>query len=180
MVSCKRSPARRHATPHLDRTPPRLPEPDSRSPPLPHFASFIGTFVKASMRNLKSTSLIFELSKPGRRGAHLPKCDVPVPELSELLPAEALATEPLPLPEVAEPEVVRHFTNLSTLNMSVDTHFYPLGSCTMKYNSKRNERIAGLPGLADLHPYQPESTLQGILQLFHELQQFFGEISGLP
>ncbi len=132
------------------------------------------------MRNLKSTTLLFELSKPGRRGAHLPACDVPGPALAELLPAEALATEPLPLPEVSEPEVVRHFTNLSTLNMSVDTHFYPLGSCTMKYNSKRNERIAGLPGLADLHPYQPESTLQGILQIFHELQQFFGEISGLP
>jgi glycine dehydrogenase subunit 2 len=132
------------------------------------------------MRNLKSTSLIFELSKPGRRGAVLPKCDVPAPELKDLLPADTLATAPPPLPEVAEPEVVRHFTNLSTLNMSVDTHFYPLGSCTMKYNSKRNERIAGLPGLADLHPYQPESTLQGILQLFYELQQFFGEISGLP
>ncbi|WP_425618870.1 aminomethyl-transferring glycine dehydrogenase subunit GcvPB [Anatilimnocola sp. NA78] len=132
------------------------------------------------MRNLKSTTLLFELSKKGRRGAHLPTCDVGGPAATELLPAEALAAEPPPLPEVAEPEVVRHFTNLSTLNMSVDTHFYPLGSCTMKYNSKRNERIAALPGLADLHPYQPESTLQGMLQLFYELQQFFGEISGLP
>ena len=132
------------------------------------------------MRNLKSSTLIFELSKPGRRGAKLPACDVPAPEINQLLPAEALASAPLPLPEVAEPEVVRHFTNLSTLNMSVDTHFYPLGSCTMKYNSKRNERLAGLPGLADLHPYQPESSLQGILQIFFELQQFFGEISGLP
>lgn len=132
------------------------------------------------MRNLKTNTLIFELSKPGRRGAVLPACDVPGPTTAELLPAEALATAPPPLPEVAEPEVVRHFTNLSTLNMSVDTHFYPLGSCTMKYNSKRNERIAALPGLAELHPYQPESTLQGILQIFYELQQFFGEISGLP
>ena len=132
------------------------------------------------MRNLKTNTLIFELSKPGRRGAKLPACDVPSPEISDLLPADALAAAPPPLPEVAEPEVVRHFTNLSTLNMSVDTHFYPLGSCTMKYNSKRNERIAALPGLAELHPYQPESTLQGILQIFHELQQYFGEISGLP
>jgi glycine dehydrogenase subunit 2 len=132
------------------------------------------------MRNLKTNTLIFELSKPGRRAAVLPACDVPVPTTAELLPADALASSPPPLPEVAEPEVVRHFTNLSTLNMSVDTHFYPLGSCTMKYNSKRNERIAALPGLAELHPYQPEETLQGILQLFYELQQYFGEISGLP
>ncbi|WP_254507722.1 aminomethyl-transferring glycine dehydrogenase subunit GcvPB [Anatilimnocola floriformis] len=132
------------------------------------------------MRNLKTSTLIFELSKPGRRGAKLPACDVPSPEINQLLPAAALAAAPPPLPEVAEPEVVRHFTNLSTLNMSVDTHFYPLGSCTMKYNSKRNERLAGLPGLAELHPYQPESSLQGILQIFYELQQFFGEISGLP
>jgi glycine dehydrogenase subunit 2 len=94
------------------------------------------------MRNLKSTALLFELSQPGRRGATLPECDVPTQPAVELLPAEAIAHEPPPLPEVAEPEVVRHFTNLSTLNMSVDTHFYPLGSCTMKYNSKRNERMA--------------------------------------
>src|SRR5690349_3003078 len=106
------------------------------------------------MRNLKSTTLLFELSQPGRRAASLPECDVPAPSTGELLPAEAIASQPPPLPEVAEPEVVRHFTNLSTLNMSVDTHFYPLGSCTMKYNSKRNERMAALPGIADLHPLQ--------------------------
>src|SRR6187399_1838909 len=116
------------------------------------------------MRNLKTNTLIFELSKLGRRGAVLPACDVPGPTTAELLPADALATAPPPLPEVAEPEVVRHFTNLSTLNMSVDTHFYPLGSCTMKYNAKRNERLASLPGIADLHPYQPEETLQGLLR----------------
>jgi glycine dehydrogenase subunit 2 len=85
-----------------------------------------------------------------------------------------------PLPELAEPEVVRHYANLSTLNMSVDTHFYPLGSCTMKYNSKRNERVAGLPGIVDLHPYQPEATLQGLLHLLYELQQYLAEIAGLP
>jgi glycine dehydrogenase subunit 2 len=84
------------------------------------------------------------------------------------------------LPEVAEPEVIRHFTNLSTLNMSVDTHFYPLGSCTMKYNSKRNERMAALPGVADLHPLQPDDTIQGLLQLLFELQEMLSEISGLP
>ena len=100
--------------------------------------------------------------------------------LAELLPAGALAATPPPLPELAEPEIVRHFTNLSTLNMSVDTHFYPLGSCTMKYNPKRNERLASLPGIADLHPYQPESTIQGMLELLYELQQMLAEIAGLP
>src|SRR5271157_3561454 len=123
------------------------------------------------MRNTRSTELIFELSKPGCSGAKLPPCDVPVRPVAELLPAEALATAPLPLPELAEPDIVRHFVNLSTLNMSVDTHFYPLGSCTMKYNPKRNERLAALPGLADLHPYQPEETIQGMLQLLYESQQ---------
>ncbi len=132
------------------------------------------------MRNLKSTTLLFELSVPGRRAATLPACDVPAPSTKDLIPSEMLAKKPLPLPEVNEPETVRHFTNLSTLNMSVDTHFYPLGSCTMKYNSKRNERLAALPGLANLHPYQPEETIQGMLQLLYELQGMFAEISGLP
>ncbi|MEX2173042.1 MAG: aminomethyl-transferring glycine dehydrogenase subunit GcvPB [Pirellulaceae bacterium] len=132
------------------------------------------------MRNLKSTTLLFELSQSGRRAATLPACDVPAPPAHELLPAAALAAAPPPLPEVAEPEVVRHFTNLSTLNMSVDTHFYPLGSCTMKYNSKRNERMAALPGIADLHPLAPEATIQGLLELLYELQQMLAEISGLP
>ena len=76
--------------------------------------------------------------------------------------------------------MVRHFMNLSTLNMSVDTHFYPLGSCTMKYNPKRNERLASLPGLLNLHPYQPDKTLQGMLALFYELEQMLAEIAGLP
>ncbi|MGI8977645.1 MAG: aminomethyl-transferring glycine dehydrogenase subunit GcvPB [Pirellulaceae bacterium] len=132
------------------------------------------------MRNLKTSSLLFELSKPGRRAATLPACDVPMQSLEKLLPKEALAERLPPLPEVAEPEVVRHFTNLSTLNMSVDTHFYPLGSCTMKYNSKRNERMAALPGIADLHPHQPDDTIQGMLQLLYEVQQMLAEISGLP
>jgi glycine cleavage system P protein (glycine dehydrogenase) subunit 2 len=132
------------------------------------------------MRNLKTNSLLFELSKPGRRAARLPACDVPSPSVQELLPTEAISDQSPPLPEVAEPEVVRHFTNLSTLNMSVDTHFYPLGSCTMKYNSKRNERMAALPGIADLHPLAPEETIQGLLQLLFELQQMLAEISGLP
>jgi glycine dehydrogenase subunit 2 len=131
------------------------------------------------MRNSQSTQLLFELSKPGRRSVRLPKSDVPEAPLDELLPATAIAAAPPPLPELAEPDIVRHFANLSTQNMSVDTHFYPLGSCTMKYNPKRNERIANLPGMADLHPYQPEETLQGMLQLLYEMQQILAEISGL-
>src|SRR5882724_7756269 len=132
------------------------------------------------MRNTRATQLLTELSKPGRRAAIMPACDVPEAPLADLLPADALAGAPPQLPELAEPDVVRHFTNLSTLNMSVDTHFYPLGSCTMKYNSKRNERMAALPGIADLHPLQPDDTIQGLLQLLFELQQMLAEISGLP
>ena len=131
------------------------------------------------MRNTRAILPLFELSKPGRRAARLPEADVPMTPLEQLLPRESLAETPPALPELAEPDVVRHFTNLSTLNMSVDTHFYPLGSCTMKYNPKRNERIASLPGLANLHPYQPEHTLQGILQLLWELQEMLAEIAGL-
>jgi len=132
------------------------------------------------MRNTRSTQLLFELSKAGRRAELLPKSDVPEVPFDELLPLDARAASPPPLPEVAEPELVRHFVNLSTQNMSVDTHFYPLGSCTMKYNPKRNERLAGLPGMIDLHPYQPEDTLQGLLALLYELQHMLAEISGLP
>lgn len=132
------------------------------------------------MRNTSATRLLFELSKPGRRAVQLPACDVPRQPCADLVPAGMLAGAPPPLPEVTEPDLVRHFTNLSTLNMSVDTHFYPLGSCTMKYNPKRNERLSALPGFADLHPYQPADTLQGILQLLFELQQMLGEIAGLP
>jgi glycine dehydrogenase subunit 2 len=132
------------------------------------------------MRNPQSSSLLFELAQPGRRATLLPDCDVDAPPVNELLPASMLAAQPPELPELAEPDVIRHFTNLSTLNMSIDTHFYPLGSCTMKYNSKRNERLASLPGLAQLHPYQPAETIQGMLQLLYELQQMLAEISGLP
>jgi glycine dehydrogenase subunit 2 len=132
------------------------------------------------MRNTHATRLLFEMSKRGAEGVKLPGCDVPERPLDELLPPDALADGPLPLPELNEPDLVRHYVNLSTYNMSVDTHFYPLGSCTMKYNPKRNERLASLPGMADLHPYQPDSSLQGMLQLLDEGQQFLAEIAGLP
>ncbi len=132
------------------------------------------------MRNTQATELLFELSKPGCRAARLPESDVPVRPIEQLLPPSALAAQPPPLPELAEPDVVRHFVNLSAQNMSVDAHFYPLGSCTMKYNPKRNERLAGLPGLVDLHPYQSESTLQGLLELLYRSQEMLAEIGGLP
>jgi glycine dehydrogenase subunit 2 len=131
------------------------------------------------MRNRQATQLLFEQSRPGCRAVRLPECDVPAKPLEELLPGESLAASPPPLPELTEPDLVRHFVNLSTLNMSVDTHFYPLGSCTMKYNPKRNERLAGLPGLVDLHPYQPEESLQGMLELLYASQAMLAEISGL-
>ena len=91
-----------------------------------------------------------------------------------------MSSAPPPLPELSELDVVRHYTNLSTLNMSIDSNFYPLGSCTMKYNPKRNERLAALPGLAAQHPYQDESTLQGLLAILFELQEILAEIAGLP
>lgn len=132
------------------------------------------------MRNQLATQLLFEMSRTGRRGATYPQSDVPEQNLSELIPERHLSETPPDLPELTEPDVIRHFVNLSTLNMSVDTHFYPLGSCTMKYNPKRHERLAALPGLADLHPYAAESSSQGMLQLLFELQEMLAEICGLP
>lgn len=131
------------------------------------------------MRNTRATRLLFEMSDPGRRAARIPCTDVPQTPVEQLLPRSAIAATTPPLPELAEPDIVRHYVNLSTLNMSIDSHFYPLGSCTMKYNPKRNERLAALPGLADLHPYQPEETIQGLLKLLYEMQQILAEISGL-
>ncbi len=132
------------------------------------------------MRNLQSTQLLFECSQPGRRAAVFPAADVPPQAIDEWIPCEHRAASPPPLPELTEPEVVRHFVNLSTLNMSVDTHFYPLGSCTMKYNPKRHERLAGLHGIVDLHPSQPEADVQGMLELLYTMQEMLAEIAGLP
>jgi len=133
-----------------------------------------------TMRNKLATQSLFEHSVPGRRATLFPDSDVPSRPLDELLPAKQLASNPPALPELTEPDVIRHFVNLSTLNMSVDTHFYPLGSCTMKYNPKRHERWAALPGLVDLHPYQSDDAAQGMLQILFELQTMLAEISGLP
>ena len=131
------------------------------------------------MRNKHATQLIFELSQAGRSAVALPVADVPPQSIEEMIPDRFLAKTSPRLPQVSEPEIVRHYANLSTLNMSVDTHFYPLGSCTMKYNPKRNERLASIPGIVDVHPYQSERSLQGLLRLFFDLQQMLEEISGL-
>ncbi len=128
----------------------------------------------------QSTELLFELSRSGRRCHRLPACDVPSVPLDRLVPREFLAATPPPLPEVGESDVIRHFINLSSRNMSVDTNFYPLGSCTMKYNPKRHELLAALPGLANLHPLQPDESVQGMLELLWNMQNLLAEIAGLP
>ena len=122
--------------------------------------------------------LIFEQGAPGRSGPALPALDVPPTPLDELLPGAALR-EDLPLPEVSELEVVRHFVKLSQLNHGIDTGFYPLGSCTMKYNPKINEEVVRYPGIAGCHPYQPESEVQGELELLWRLEQALCEIGGM-
>jgi len=132
------------------------------------------------MHNTQSTALVFELSKPGRRCHRLPASDVPDKPLDRLLPQEHRANAPPPLPEVAESDLIRHFTNLSQRNFSIDTNFYPLGSCTMKYNPKRHERVAAHPAFAGLHPLQDEESTQGMLEALWEMQNFLIEISGLP
>ena len=123
--------------------------------------------------------LIFEEGAPGRRAYRFPPCDVPEIPLTAALPAEHIRKEPAPLPEVSELQAVRHFVRLSRLNHAVDVGFYPLGSCTMKYNPKVNEVAAGLPGFSRLHPYQPEETVQGALELMYHLERFLCEIAGL-
>jgi glycine dehydrogenase subunit 2 len=131
------------------------------------------------MDKSQSTELLFEISHPGRRCHRLPECDVPAASAADLLPAAALAGSPPPLPEVAEIDLIRHFVNLSTRNMAIDTNFYPLGSCTMKYNPKRHERLAALPGIANLHPLQSDESSQGMLRLLHSMQDILAEIAGL-
>jgi glycine dehydrogenase subunit 2 len=119
--------------------------------------------------------LIYEKSQPGRRGIGVPSTDLPVPEV----PAELRRAVPPRLPELAEPEVLRHFTELSTRNFGIDTGFYPLGSCTMKYNPRIHERLVGLPGFANLHPLADDDAAQGALELEWELQEILREITGL-
>src|SRR5579864_7899417 len=123
--------------------------------------------------------LIFEKGAPGRRAATMTAMDVPAESLESMIPAGMLRKEPAPLPEVSEIEIVRHYTHLSQRNFGVDTGFYPLGSCTMKYNPKINEDMAALPGFARLHPLEHESLAQGALQLLYELEGYLAEIAGM-
>ncbi|HPT47872.1 MAG TPA: aminomethyl-transferring glycine dehydrogenase subunit GcvPB, partial [Candidatus Rifleibacterium sp.] len=122
--------------------------------------------------------LIFDLHKDGRRGYTLPVLDVPAVDAADHIPARFLRRE-MPLPSLSELEVVRHFTRLSRLNHSVDIGFYPLGSCTMKYNPKVNENMARLPGFANLHPQQPEETVQGALAMLKSLEDSLAEVTGM-
>ncbi len=117
--------------------------------------------------------LLRDLSVPGRKGVQFPEPDVPLTALPELL-----TRKELPLPEISEMDVVRHFTRLSKLNYCIDTGIYPLGSCTMKYNPKVNEETSRLPGFANTHPLQPIDTVQGNLLLIYELQEWLAEIGG--
>jgi len=123
--------------------------------------------------------LIFELSSPGRVAWSLPEADVPEADAQKLLPAKCLRSAPPDLPEVSEFDVVRHYSRLSRMNYGVDTHFYPLGSCTMKYNPKLHEDMARLAGFAKVHPLSPEASAQGALQLMHELARDLAEIAGM-
>jgi glycine dehydrogenase subunit 2 len=126
------------------------------------------------------TLTIYERSKDGRRAFTPPPTDVPETPISDLLPADAIRREPPELPEIAEPEIVRHYNNLSKKNFDLDEGFYPLGSCTMKYNPKLHERVAALPGHARLHPLQDPEYAQGALELMFRLQGALSEVSGLP
>lgn len=123
--------------------------------------------------------LVFELSSEGRKGCALPEMDVPEANMNELYGAELLREKPAELPEISELDLVRHYTAESQRNYSVDTNFYPLGSCTMKYNPKLNEKTARLDGFVNLHPLQSEESSQGMLQLFYELERMLSEICGM-
>jgi glycine dehydrogenase subunit 2 len=119
--------------------------------------------------------LVFEKSRPGRRASTLPRYDLPPGDV----PDELRRERPPRLPELAEPEVVRHFSELATRTFGIDTGFYPLGSCTMKHNPRVNERVVALPGFRDLHPLQDEDGAQGALELEWRLQEILGEVTGL-
>src|SRR6266446_3479631 len=126
-------------------------------------------------------ALIFERSQPGRVGYRLPPLDVPEQAIETLVPKEFLRDDDLEgVPEVSEVDVIRHFIRMSTWNYSIDLGMYPLGSCTMKYNSRLNEKVARIAGFANLHPLTVEHDAQGALRVVYELQESLAEITGLP
>src|SRR5438093_148935 len=123
---------------------------------------------------------IYERSVAGRRAGVLPACDVPETPIEDLIPKRLLRSLPPELPEVSEPEIVRHYNRISRRNFDLDTGPYPLGSCTMKHNPRINERVAALPGHARLHPAQDPRRAQGALELMWRLERALSEICGLP
>lgn len=127
----------------------------------------------------KDNRLSFEKTKSGRRGVHLPSKRILSKSPLEKIPDHLRRKRPLAFPELTEPEIVRHFVNLSKKNFSIDTHFYPLGSCSMKYNPKINEWASLRSGFASVHPLQPESTVQGMLKIFYELEHDLKSITGM-
>ncbi|MEQ1921885.1 MAG: aminomethyl-transferring glycine dehydrogenase subunit GcvPB [Pyrinomonadaceae bacterium] len=137
------------------------------------------SITKVTQHPTQNEALIFERSQTGRVGYRLPKLDVP--ETTDVIPAELRRSDNLDgVPEVSEVDVIRHFTRISTWNYSIDLGMYPLGSCTMKYNSRLNEKVARIGGFAGLHPLAPEAESQGALELIYKLQEDLAEITGLP
>lgn len=125
------------------------------------------------------TDILFEISRPGRTAYSLPKSDVPAVSLEEKFPSEFLREKAAELPEISEPQLMRHYTALSNKNFGIDNGFYPLGSCTMKYNPKINEDVARYSGFTKIHPLQSTKTLQGAFQLMYELQEDLKVVSGM-
>lgn len=128
---------------------------------------------------VKNDKLIFELSRKGRKAYSLPESFIEKTDLTDTLPSHLLREEPAELPEVSELQVMRHYTQLSNKNFGIETGFYPLGSCTMKYNPKINEDIARYSGFANIHPLQPEYTAQGALELMYDLQENLKQVTGM-
>ena len=135
-------------------------------------------FKESRLSNRQNEKLIFEKSVPGRRAWSLPPLDIPNAPLESLIPGRMIRKDPPGLPEVSELDLVRHYVRLSQKNFSIDSGFYPLGSCTMKYNPKINDEMARLPGMSALHPLQPEESIQGALELLYRLESLLKEILG--
>jgi len=136
------------------------------------------TIAKVRPHPTQNEALLFEKSSPGKRAYKMPPLDVPAVNAEELLGA-AFRNDPAPLPELSEIEIIRHFTRLSTWNYAIDLGMYPLGSCTMKYNPRVNEAVARIEGLAEAHPYRPDSHAQGVLEIIDLLQRCLVEITGM-
>jgi len=154
---------------------------DSRSEPLAgHATPAVAVAAGPSPMQRDIARTIFQKGAPGRRAFMCPEPDVPEVDVAELLPERFRRSSPPRLPEISEPEIVRHYVGLSKRNFDLDSGFYPLGSCTMKHNPRLHERAAALPGHARLHPLQDPERSQGALELMWNLQEALAEISGLP